>query len=55
MQKKLLKKYEQKINKRLNRIQATKYIKSLGYDLIYRKFNDDDNMEYVVLDVNNIK
>lgn len=53
--KEILNKYEQKINKRLNRIQATKYIKSLGYDLIYRTFDDEDNMEYIVLDVNNIK
>ena len=52
---KLLIKHEKEIEKRLNRIEATNYIKSLGYDLVYRKFEDSDNMEYVVLDINKIK
>jgi hypothetical protein len=52
---KILMKHERKLGKRLDRISSTKYIRSLGYDMIYRKIEDSNNMEYIVLDVENIK
>lgn len=52
---KILIEYERKLGKRLGRISSTKFIRSLGYDMIYRKIEDSNSMEYIVIDVDKIK
>jgi hypothetical protein len=51
---KLLKQHEKEIGKKLSRKEASRYIKSLGYDMVYRS-NNDGTFTYIGLDVNKIK
>jgi hypothetical protein len=51
---KILRMHEKEIEKRLSRIEATNFIKSLDFDMIYRDENDD-TFTYICLDTKNIK